>query len=623
MTKRTKKTKHTVPEPLNSGDKEQERDESEGEMSEEVDRQPSDVGSDSEWEPPLVSKRPRGGEGQESSSVAESSPPAFKRCASSKKKPRGTRKGRGRGRGRGINSSSSQASSETPGQGWNGVDVPDIVPPQPIFRPARTPGPQLILTSSYTALQLFQLFLTKPSLKTIVQNTNDFGIAYYAKISSPWTDFTIEDMYSFMSLLIYMGLVKCTAFLDYWKDSNLYNFQFPRQVMAVKRFLRINQALHLCSPEADAENERKKGTADFDHLCKIKPLYEEIKEACKRSYHPSQEIAIDERIIATKSRTGPKQHLNNDSVRWGYKLFVLADSNNAYTWDFFVYDGKMEKKSGKGLGYDSVMELMDSRLLGSGYKLFVDSFFTSPALFRDLLEKKIWACGTILKNNSGFPKTGVDGLDSKSPRGSIRWIRDDSVLFLQWRDAKEVLLCSTLHTAHTDDKVKRRVRNAEGQGVLKDVSIPPAAKDYNQFIGGVDFSDSLIGYYSVNHKTRMWYKTFFYHFMDVAIVNAYILHKEIAKSKGEVPLPQKAFRETLAQELAEVGSRPKTKPMPPPGSSGASHRLVHISGDSTVGRRTCKLCQKKTPVKCTSCDIPLCFVPARDCYNEWHAAHNL
>ena len=140
-------------------------------------------------------------------------------------------------------------------------------------------------------------------------------------------------------------------------------------------------------------------------------------------------------------------------------------------------------------------------------------------------------------------------------------------------------------------------------------------------MGGVDLSDALTLNYNVLQKTQKWYKTFFYHLLDIAVVNAYILHRELSKYNGVVALDQKAFREALVEGLAEAGAPSTTRP--PPGPSASHHKPEHISGHSTTGRLKCRHCHSKTPVKCSSCNVALCLVPQRDRFNSWHCARNL
>jgi hypothetical protein len=51
-------------------------------------------------------------------------------------------------------------------------------------------------------------------------------------------------------------------------------------------------------------------------------------------------------------------------------------------------------------------------------------------------------------------------------------------------------------------------------------------KDYNENMGFVDKADMLKALYEVNRKSRKWWHRIFWYFLDVTVVNAFIIYRE-------------------------------------------------------------------------------------------------
>lgn len=546
--------------------------------------------------------------------------------------PRSTTRGKTRSR-RGRKRSAACMSEDSEMGFWNDISVEDEAPVLPNFVPKRNPGAQLVMDRNYSPLELFQLFFPYSVMNSIVKNTNSYAnMRTEAGTKFMWVPLKVKELYSYIALVIYMGLLSTKTIVDYWSGKAIYNLPFPKSVMSRSRFQAISWNLHLCNLEEDQANAKKRGTPDYDRLFKIKPLYTDIIAACKTYFHPNRELAVDERMVASKARIGFKQYMKDKPTRWGYKLFVLADSACGYTWNFFVYEGKSSMATGKGLSYDSVVRLLDLSVLGKGYHVYMDNFYTSPGLLLDLLEKKMLACGTIRSHVQGFPRTRANELSERAQRGSIRWLREGKLLFVRWMDTKMVSMCSTIHNAYDGSTVSRRVKNPKNEWEKRQITIPAAAKDYNKYMGGVDLSDALIGYYNVIHKTKKWYKTFFFHFVDIGVVNSLILHQYLLKSQKKTPLTQKKFREALVAELAGIVIPPSASEDAEPSkscdqeTSAVEEELCwpeYFGSDARSGRRVCVLCKisghkVKTPVYCTKCSVALCFVSSRNCFKKWH-----
>ena len=181
------------------------------------------------------------------------------------------------------------------------------------------------------------------------------------------------------------------------------------------------------------------------------------------------------------------------------KAWVLADAANGYTWSWKLYTGKEGDSVERNLAHKVVLQLVaDERLQHKGYVVVTDNFYSSPALFRDLVEQGFGACGTARKNRRGIPPVIVS---APLIKGEVASSWDDGILSLKWKDKRDVLMLSTYHD---DTMVQKSRRSRAAEGGVEVIAKPRVVEDYNTNMGGVDKSKFSQIYTRICYKASLF-----------------------------------------------------------------------------------------------------------------------
>ena len=148
-----------------------------------------------------------------------------------------------------------------------------------------------------------------------------------------------------------------------------------------------------------------------------------------------------------------------------------------------LHNGKDGNRTETGFAYQVVLDMVnDVRLQGKGYVVVMDNFYSSPSLFRDLMDSGFGACGTVRKDRKGLSQ---DVCTVTLRRGEVTSTVDDSMLGLKWKNKRDVLMLSTYHNSSMVTKTRQ---SRAAVGGVEDIQKPKVVEDYNQNMGGVDKS---------------------------------------------------------------------------------------------------------------------------------------
>ena len=295
-----------------------------------------------------------------------------------------------------------------------------------------------------------------------------------------------------------------------------------------------------------------------------------------------------------------RQYICNKPTKWGFKFWVLADGTG-YMVDFNLYCGRKGTStiSPHGLSYDVVMELL-AAYENQGYEVFVDNFYTSPKLFADLEVKGIRATGTLKVNCQGVPTT-VKQLQTVLKSSTVPWgtgyyIREpgSSAVYICWRDNDCVTFMSTAYPGHQEGTTNQRGKYSGGRPSLVQVPLPSVVKNYNMYMGGVDKSDQLVSYHRIARQTKTYWKTIFYHLLEIAVTNAFVLHKLLLIKNGKATVTESTFQDSLI--LLIINNYRSFPTIQPPTS--IRYRCFHGSVSIISKRCRCAICKSWSSREC-------------------------
>ena len=190
------------------------------------------------------------------------------------------------------------------------------------------------------------------------------------------------------------------------------------------------------------------------------------------------------------------------------------------------------------------------------------------------------------------------------------------------------MLLSSLASKEINDILSFQ-RREKGSKTKSSVPCPKVAKLYNNSMGGADLMDQHTAAYRLDRKSFRFYLRIFFDLMNIAFVNSYL----ICNMKDPNKLPPLDYKILVAKNLIQYHQGPKRLvPMSRPSKRKNQPESIdnhggHLPDYQAMGKGCAYYAmeskENRTFVICLTCNISLCLVKERNCFQKHHLGVNM
>jgi len=327
---------------------------------------------------------------------------------------------------------------------------------------------------------------TNKNFRQIAEKIED--LSKYSDINR-WSNVNSDMCKSFTGIILIMCLNYRDSIDDHWSNNNFLKSPIS-ELISRHNFYLIWRFFHL------ADNEEAEEPID-----KVKNFISEIEEKWNKIFEPGTNIALDETMMSFQGRTKYLQYAPRKPIKWGIKAFTMADSQIKYMLRFRIYKGKSEEKE-----YSISEEILKSitpYIENKNHILYLDSFFSSPKIFKNLKDHGINCIGMVNIKNKELPNEVHNSLSDQEIK---IFTKNDEIYLIQYKDKKVLNLLSSIGDTRTitQDYYDKRAKQK------KEKMKPKLIVDYIMNMRAVDVNNQLSLAYTFDNRVYKWWKGYFF-----------------------------------------------------------------------------------------------------------------